>query len=246
MDTTIVKGLRLLDRIAQAEAPVGVTAMAREMGLEKSNIHRTMMTLVSLGYVARDQQSGRYGPTLKVWELGMKVLARNPIVRTARPFMQMLHQQTQETIHLTILEDLECMYLDQIRAPVPVRTMPALGYRAPAMFPASGRVQLAFQADPEALIQRFRAEHARGREVRTAATLREFATIRQQGFCHTESGWSVGINSIAAAIIGQDDTAVAAIAISGPAERLTTERMLGLADQVLNACTQVSGSLRGT
>lgn len=246
MDTTIIKGLRLLDRIAQADAPVGVTAMAREMGLEKSNIHRTMMTLVSLGYVARDAQSGRYGPTLKVWELGQRVVSRHPIVRTARPFMQMLHQQTQETVHLTILDGFDCMYLDQIRAAIPVRTMPALGYRAPAMFPASGRVQLAFQPDVEDFIQQFRAEHPRGKEIKPASTLKEFAAIRQQGFCYTESGWSVGVNSIAAAIVGRDDAAVAAIAISGPAERLTTERMLGLADQVLNACTQVSGSLRGT
>ena len=245
MDTTIAKGLKLLNRIAHADAPVGVTAMAKEMGLEKSNIHRTMMTLLDLGYVERDQQSGRYGPTLKVWELGMKVVARHPIVRTARPFMQMLHQQTQETIHLTILDGLDCMYLDQIRAPVPVRTMPPPGHRAPAMFPASGRVQLAFQPDPDALIQRFRADHPRGKEIKAAATLRDFAVIRQQGFTYTESGWSVGINSIAAAIVGRDDIAIAAIAVSGPAERLTAERMLGLADKVLNACTQVSGSLRG-
>ena len=246
MDTTIVKGLKLLDRIAHADAPVGVTAMAREMGLEKSNIHRTITTLVSLGYVERDPQSGRYGPTLKVWELGMRVVARNPIVRTARPFMQMLHQQTQETIHLTILDGFDCMYLDQIRAPVPVRTMPPLGHRAPALFPASGRVQLAFRSDAESLIQQFRAEHPRGKEIKAAAMLKEFAVIRQQGFCCTESGWSVGINSIAAAIIGRDDVAVAAIAVSGPAERLKTGRLVGLADQVLNACTQVSGSLRGS
>ena len=104
MDTTIAKGLRLLNRIAHADAPVGVTAMAKEMGLEKSNVHRTLTTLLALGYVQKDGATGRYGPTLKVWELGMKVVTRHPMVRAARPFMQMLHQQTQETIHLTILD----------------------------------------------------------------------------------------------------------------------------------------------
>src|SRR5215207_7902079 len=120
MDTTIAKGLRLLNRIAHADAPVGVTAMAKEMGLEKSNVHRTLTTLM-------------------VWELGMKVVTRHPMVRAARPFMQMLHQQTQETIHLTILDGADCIYLDQIRAPVPVRITPMPGHRAPAIFPASGR-----------------------------------------------------------------------------------------------------------
>src|SRR4029077_17551453 len=54
MDTTIAKGLRLLNRIAHADAPVGVTAMAKEMGLEKSNVHRTLTTLMTLGHVQKD------------------------------------------------------------------------------------------------------------------------------------------------------------------------------------------------
>jgi IclR family KDG regulon transcriptional repressor len=246
MDTTIAKGLRLLNRIAHADAPVGVTAMAKEMGLEKSNVHRTLTTLLTLGYVQKDGATGRYGPTLKVWELGMKVVTRHPMVRAARPFMQMLHQQTQETIHLTILDGVDCIYLDQIRAPVPVRITPMPGSRAPAIFPASGRVQLAYQPNVEELINEFRATHPRGKEIKVATTLKEFATIRQQGVTFTESGWSNGINSIAGAIIGRDGVAAAAIAVSGPAERLTRERMEGLSDQVLNACTQAGDTLRGS
>lgn len=246
MDTTIAKGLRMLNRIAQADAPVGVTAMAKEMGLEKSNVHRTLTTLLTLGYVQRDSATGRYGPTLKVWELGMKVVTRHPMVRAARPFMQMLHQQTQETIHLTILDGADCIYLDQIRAPLPVRMTPVPGHRAPAIFPASGRVQLAYQPNAEEIVSEFRATHPRGKEIKLAATLREFALIRQQGFAYTESGWSTGINSLAGAIIGRDGISVAALAVSGPAERLTRERMEGLADQVLNACMQAGDTLRGT
>ena len=244
MDTTIAKGLRLLNRIAHADAPVGVTAMAKEMGLEKSNVHRTLTTLLTLGYVQKDAATGRYGPTLKVWELGMKVVTRHPIIRAARPFMQILHQQTQETIHLTILDGTDCIYLDQIRAPVPVRITPVPGHRAPALFPASGRVQLAFLPNIEEVLNEFRNTHPRGKEIKVAATLKEFATIRQQGVTFTESGWSTGINSVAGAIIGRDGTAAAAIAVSGPAERLTRERMEGLSDQVLNACTQAGDTLR--
>ncbi len=176
MDTTIAKGLRLLNRIAHADAPVGVTAMAKEMGLEKSNVHRTLTTLMTLGYVQKDGATGRYGPTLKVWELGMKVVTRHPMVRAARPFMQMLHQQTQETIHLTILDGADCIYLDQIRAPVPVRITPVPGHRVPAIFPASGRVLLAFQPNVEEIVNEFRATHPRGKEIKVAATLKEFAS----------------------------------------------------------------------
>lgn len=245
MDTTIAKGLKVLNRIAHADAPVGVTAMAKEMGLEKSNVHRTLTTLLTLGYVERDAATGRYGPTLKVWELGMKVVTRHPMVRAARPFMQMLHQQTQETIYLTILDGGDCIYLDQIRAPMPVRTTPVPGHRVPALFPASGRVQLAFQPNAEEIVNTFRNSHPRGKEIKLAATLKEFALIRQQGVAITESGWSSGINSIAGAIIDRAGIAGAAIAVCGPAERLTRERMDSLVNQLLNACTQAGDTLRG-
>jgi IclR family KDG regulon transcriptional repressor len=62
----------------------------------------------------------------------------------------------------------------------------------------------------------------------------------------TESGWSTGINSIAGAIIGRDGVAAAAIAVCGPAERMTRERMDSLTDQVLNACTQAGDTLRSS
>lgn len=246
MDTTIAKGLRVLNRIAHADAPVGVTAMAKEMGLEKSNIHRTLTTLMALGYVQKDDATGRYGPTLKVWELGMKVVTRHPMVRAARPFMQMLHQQTQETVHLTILDGIDNIYLDQIRAPVPVRITPVPGHRVPAVFPASGRVQLAFHPNAEELLNEMRDLQPRGKEIRVAAALKEFTLIRQQGVTMTESGWSTGINSIAGAIIGRNGAAAAAIAVCGPAERMSRERMEALSDSVLNACTQAGDTLRAS
>jgi DNA-binding IclR family transcriptional regulator len=116
----------------------------------------------------------------------------------------------------------------------------------PALFPASGRVQLAHRPDFEAIVNEFRLNHPRGKEIKLATVIKEFAVIRQQGFTCTESGWSNGINSVAAAILGRDGAAAAAIAVSGPAERLTRQRMEGLADQVLNACTQAGDSYRGS
>jgi DNA-binding IclR family transcriptional regulator len=116
----------------------------------------------------------------------------------------------------------------------------------PAFFPASGRVQLAHRPNVEELFAEFRAHHPRGKEIKFATIQKEFAVIRQQGFTCTESGWSNGINSLAAAILDRDGTAVAAIALAGPAERLTKQRMESLADQVLNACTQAGDSFRGS
>lgn len=243
METTITKGLRLIDQLAEAEEPVGVTATANELGFEKSNVHRMLRTLCSHGFADQDA-NGRYALTLKVWEIGMKVIARHPVVRAARPFMHMLSQRTQETINLVVLDELEIVYLEQVRGPMPVRLMPSMGHRAPAMFTASGRILLAYQNDCEKLVAKFRSDDPRGAQVNKSALLRELVLSKERGFAITESGWSPGINSIAAAIANFDQKAYGAIAISGPAERMPLERMHGLANELLNACSQAVGSIR--
>jgi IclR family transcriptional regulator, KDG regulon repressor len=243
MDTTIAKGLKLLDLVVNADSPVGISAAAREMGLEKSNVHRTMMTLVHLGFVKKDKASGRYVPTLRVWEFGTKVLARNRVHRVVRPFLQQLHQQTSETLNLAILDGTENLYLEQLRAPVPVRTSSVVGERVPAIFPASGKAMLAFHSDAESIVIDIRDNNSHGRSVSVDAVMGELRDIRARGYALSQSGWTTGVNSVASAIVGKDGQATAAISVSGPAERMPLARMEALAEHVLNACTQASYSL---
>ena len=44
-----------------------------------------------------------YELTIKIWELGLRVLRRVDLVSAARPAMQRLAELTHETVHLSIL-----------------------------------------------------------------------------------------------------------------------------------------------
>lgn len=75
MDKTAAKNFAVLERLARSDRPIGVSEMARMMGIAKSNSHRILMTLVELNYARRSPQ-GTYTATLRMWELGMLVLGR--------------------------------------------------------------------------------------------------------------------------------------------------------------------------
>ncbi|HSP26593.1 MAG TPA: helix-turn-helix domain-containing protein, partial [Saliniramus sp.] len=69
MDKTLLKGLALLEALARSPQPRGVTDLAREQGIGRSNAHRTLQTLAAAGFVKQDETSA-YSCTLKLFELG--------------------------------------------------------------------------------------------------------------------------------------------------------------------------------
>ena len=55
METTLAKGLKMLEAVAHSDGPRGVSELGRELGITRSNAHRLLQTLAALGYVRQDQ-----------------------------------------------------------------------------------------------------------------------------------------------------------------------------------------------
>lgn len=246
METTLLKGLRLLEELVHSEKAIGVSELAGRLETSKSNVHRTLSTLVYAGYVEQNEH-GSYQPTLKVWEQGMHVIARHPVRRAAMAFMATLQKETSETVNLAILEGFESLYIHQITAHIPIRPCSTVGSRTPAIYPASGKILLAFQTNIEEQIKDYvREQNSKNTskpQIDVDGFFDELATIRQTRCAMSVSGWRDGINSVASAIIGRDGLPLGAIAVSGPQERMSRERMQEIFSSVLNACTQTAATL---
>lgn len=244
MDKTLVKGLEVLEALALGGAPRGVSELAREMGLTRSNTHRTLRTLVGAGYVRQDDGTGRYACTQKLARLAACALGRVDLTAAAGPAMERLAAATRETVHLSVLDGLEVCYLHKIDSPEPVRAYSEVGGRAPAHCVATGKALLAFQ-DP-AYIGRFPARlaaHAPG-SIRTRARLRAaLEAVRAQGYAVNRGEWRESVHGLAAPVLDSGGRAVAAIGISGPVERLRPARLKGFVPDVVAAARAVSAAL---
>ena len=102
MNNTLVKGMQILEELADRKETVGVSELALQLGMGKSNVHRTLQALVELGYVVNE--GGSYRASLKMWELGARVIARLDVRQAALPAMHWLLDQSRETVHLSVLE----------------------------------------------------------------------------------------------------------------------------------------------
>ncbi|HEY4065515.1 MAG TPA: IclR family transcriptional regulator [Burkholderiaceae bacterium] len=244
MDTTLLKGLQILEALASSDASRGVSELARELGLTRSNVHRTLKTLCSAGYVRQSDSSDNYECTLKLFQLGGAVLARVNVRQVAEPQMEALAAKTRETVHLSVLDDTDVIYLSKIDSPQPVRAYSTVAGRAPAYAVATGKALLAFQ--PEGYAARFadRFEAFTPRTLVTISALQhEIETIRQQGYAINRGEWRESVGGLAAPIFDASRRAIAAVGISGPVERLKPAVLKSFTPDVVQAARSISRSL---
>lgn len=244
MDKTLLKGLRVLETLAASPQPMGVTALSRVLDLTKSNAHRTLQTLVSAGYVRSRPPSGAYECTLKLFEVASTVVGRLDVRQMADPYLQQLAHDTQESIHLSVLDGLEVIYVNKIESPQPVRAYSAIGGRAPAYCVASGKALLAWQRadrlkDLPDTLEQWTPQSLASR----TALLDELAETRQRGFSINRGEWRDAVGGVAAPVFDAQGEAVASVGISGPLERLTLPALLGHGPLVIQTARALSRAL---
>ncbi len=245
MDKTLLKGLRLFEIIcAQEDQPNTIDDLAVLAELTRSNTHRTLQTLIAAGYVEKNIQNGGYKPTLKLFELAAQRLARLDVRKIAAPYMRRVALETKETVHLSVLDKLDVIYIDKIDSPNPVRAYSMIGGRAPAYAVATGKVLLAFQSSD--YLENHESELVR----HTENTLTSLSSIKEEltdisriGYAINRGEWRANVGGIAAPIFDAHNNAIAAIGISGPLERLNIENMKRWSPLILNAAGKISREL---
>jgi IclR family transcriptional regulator, KDG regulon repressor len=244
METTVVKGLKMLEALALSDGPCALTDMAKYCGVTKSNAHRLLKTLEECRYVRQDPKTRAYEPTLRLWELGTRVFNRIDLRAVAAPHLRALARTTKESVHLSMFDDGEVIYLDKVDSVHAVRAYIGIGDRAPAYCTATGKAVLAFM--PQEVIDRT-CRHLKRFTAKTTIDPRklkaELARIRERGYAVTLGEWRAGVLGIAAPVRSPSGVVVAGIGIAGPEERMRDTDSAEQAAAVLKAAEGISQDL---
>ncbi len=76
--------LRILEFVAHCQTSVGVSELARAFETTKSRIHRHLQTLVSAGYLIRNEDTERYSVSARLMALGQAVSESFELASAAR------------------------------------------------------------------------------------------------------------------------------------------------------------------
>jgi DNA-binding IclR family transcriptional regulator len=148
--------------------------------------------------------------------------------------------QLNETVLLSVFDYPHVLYIDKMEGEYPVRASARVGSRAPAWRTASGKSMIAYM--PDDVIAKMVIEELLPAD-NVAALKVELAEVKQRGFALSFNGSRPGVNSVSAPIWGPEPIPVAALSVSGPAERFSPERMLAMSTSVMNSATRISDSL---
>jgi DNA-binding IclR family transcriptional regulator len=245
VSTTVEKALQLLEALSRANGPVGVSQLGRELRLNKSTVHRLVDTLCRRGYARQDADSGRYRLTSKLWELGGGVIEGLGLRQVARPLLESVAAETQETTLLGILQDRDALVIDKVESIRPLRIASPIGERLPLHSCALGRALLAFQP-PEFIeeacreFQPLTTDHGVGSPEELA---HELERIRRAQCSSAYDEWQIGVAAVAAPVRDATGAIIASFCITGPTSRLVPDGLAALSERCIAAARAVSKTL---
>lgn len=241
----IDRALAVLGVLAEASQPLGVTEIARQVGLPKSVVHYHVSALVRNGYVeARPDR--RYGLGYAALRLGRGGYLSLELRARALPHMRALHHDTWETVTLSVLVGSERICIDQLVSPQEIKLSVELGRPFPLHAGASGRAILAFLPDEtlESILRRPLARLTAATVIDPELLRNLLSKVRERGLAVSRGERQAGAAAVAAPLFDRHGVA-GAIAISGPEHRFD-ESAVARGELLLNAAAaQLNRELGG-
>jgi len=218
---SVDRAVAILDLLAQDGWRAGAE-VARELGVHRSTALRLLGTLERHALVERDPRTAKYRLGRRLPQLARVVTGELDLRHVARPVCESLAASSGETVTLDVLDGDEIVPIEQSTGSTAFVSVNWLGRRTPVHCTASGKIILAFAAEP--VRQRLLARPLvplTPRSITDAVELeKQLAAAREAGFARTFEELEVGLDAIAAPVFSTDGDVVAAIDISGPAHRL--------------------------
>lgn len=238
--------ISIMDSFTIERHELGVREVARLTGMSPSTAGRVMLALKEAGLLQQN-------PDTRLYMLGAKVLAWAEVYasgfdirKLALPAMRELYRSTQETISLYILEGDDRICIERMESPHSVRIVARIGRRLPLYAGSAGKLMLAFLSEE------------RQRQILFSTPLKAFTantitdahklfndleTIREEGYAFSNGEWILEAAGIAAPILGNNGELMAALTISGPAQRFTPERVETYRVLIMEVAAQISSLL---
>jgi DNA-binding IclR family transcriptional regulator len=224
--STARQALKILELFSPDEPVLGVSEIARRLGVHKSNVSRLVAALQAEGFVTRTE-IGRYRLGLRLYVMGASVTHSHALYEAALLELSEVRIVTGESAHLAVLVDTEVVHLERLRSEYLLKSRIGMRSRPPAHATSTGKALLAHA--PDNVCERVIARGLRRYTSRTLtdpdAFRTELAEVRSQGHAVDREEFLRGISSLAVPIFARDRKTMAAIAVVAPADRLVGQYM---------------------
>lgn len=247
MSKTVAKALSILRQFGTTDNELGVTEIARSLGLDKVVVHRLLRALAAERFVVQDEQTRRYRLGGGLIELARRHLREQPLAEVARPWVEQLAATSSETVLLAVGRGTQVVVALPALSKHVLAVSASIGDSESMHCTSVGKVLMAF--GPTTLLAQVIATGLTRKTERTITTATRLRAAVEQT---RQNGWSLddeelvaGVRAIAAPVFGPDGHALGGVAIRAPSARLTDARIRKLLPSLRAACRAVTAAMGG-
>ena len=245
---SLTRALSLMNAIALTPSGMKLTELANQVGLAASTAHRLLTTLQDQRYVQYDRDTNRWQIGIQAFVSGNGFLSSRDLVSVARPIMRRMMEESGETVNLAISEGDDVIYMAQVESREMMRVYSKPGNRVPLHCSGVGKAIMMLMAETD--IDRILSE--KGLPKLTERTITdpvklkaELNKSKSRAFATDDEEHAIGLRCVASVIYDEFSEPMAALSVSGPAARISAERLLKLGEVVTNYAAEVTAALGG-
>jgi len=237
---SVDNALRVLVLIGQRQQ-LRLTDVSQYLGVASSTAHRLLAMLSYRGLVRQNPATRSYEPGPSLDQLAYGLLRRLDVRARARPILEKLNAELEETVHLGRLEGGDVHFIDSIESSRALRVVNRLGRSMPAHCTSTGKALLATLSEPELLaaypdeelVQLTR--HSIGTRTELIAALAE---IRRRGYATSQEESEEGVQSLAVALraVGSPRLALCA---SVPVSRMSASARKSIREKLIESAEAI-------
>lgn len=241
--------LSIIELLADGAGSMALGTISERLDLPKSGAHRLLATLVDLGWVEQDAQTGFYRLTMRLAVLGQQFYVATGIPDICQPLLDRLARQSREFARLAVVDGDSLVWVAHAQgATGGLVYHPSLtSNTVPLYATASGKAWLATLKSDGAVQKIVRgggfkdADRYGPNVIRSVeALLREVKRTAQRGYGIASSEAEPGVHAIAAAICAADGAALGTLSVAGPSVRMTDTRIQELAPLVRQCASELA------
>lgn len=238
----VVRAIRLLKSFSAHQPKMSLAELGASLGLTKTTAHRLLAALESEGLVGRDEVHGTYhlGPAMIA--LGSQALLTSDLRTAARPSLEAIAMECQETTTLEVLVGDHMLVLDGVAGRHLISATLDIGTRWPIHATSTGKALLAHAQEltRDQLISAPLKRFTDSTQTRKAELMAELKAVKERGYAVAQEELEVGYVAVAAEFRGPDGEIEGALSIGGPTSRFTRGKIRVLGGRLRAAADQLS------
>jgi len=242
MNNTLKRAFSIIELLATSPN-LGLTEISTKLEYSKSTVHNIVTTLTTQGVLEKNFDTSRYHLGIKLIELGYIAQGEIAVRKIAYPYLRRLNEELDETIHLTVLDNRQVLYIDCIESKKRLRTYSVIGVRAQLHCTSVGKAIMAFlpPAEIDAIIELCGLKKYTSNTITDKQTLlKELKWIVEAGYAIDNMEHENGLRCVGAPIFDNHNEVFASLSISGPETRITMEKVEEIAPILIEAAQDIS------